>query len=332
MLVPKGIVCLISALQSLELTLQMPSSVWMAIERSAWRPTISYPPIRFVPFSGWAMTEGVETYPIQARHIPITTPARTIVDCFRYRNQIGLDIAMEGLRVGIRQRKCTADELWQHTKKARVWTVMRPYVETVVSMPSEHRNVGASVRAKLLNRSRNEKSDYQVLLTRYALERLLYRLSVSAHRERFILKGALPFVTWLPDSFRPTRDLDLLGFGSDSPEATAETFRGKCSTAVPDDGVIFDVAGLTAAPIREDIEYGGVRVRTQATIDGARVPIQVDTGSGDIITPEPVEIEYPALLDSPAPRLRAYPVETVIAEKFNAMVTLGLPTSASKRL
>ncbi len=132
-LVPKGIVCLISALQFHELTLQMPSSVWMAIERSAWRPTISYPPIRFVRFSGWAMTEGVETYPIQSRKVPITNPARTIVDCFRYRNKIGLDIAMEGLREGIRQRKCTADQLWQYAKKARVWTVMRPYVETVVS-------------------------------------------------------------------------------------------------------------------------------------------------------------------------------------------------------
>lgn len=197
-------------------------------------------------------------------------------------------------------------------------------------MPSEHPNGGASVRAKLLNRSRTEKSDYQILLTRYALERLLYRLSVSAHRERFILKGALLFVTWLPDPFRPTRDLDLLGFGSDSPETIAETFKAICSTTVPDDGVIFDVAGLTAAPIREDIEYGGVRVRTQATIDGARVPIQVDIGFGDIITPGPIEIEYPALLDSPAPRLRAYPVETVIAEKFNAMVTLGIANSRLK--
>jgi predicted transcriptional regulator of viral defense system len=132
-LVPKGIVCLISALQFHELTLQMPSAIWMAIERSAWRPTISYPPIRFVRFSGWAMTAGVEKYPIQSREVPITNPARTIVDCFRYRNKIGLDTAMEGLREGIRHRKCTPDELWRYAKKARIWTVMRPYVETVVS-------------------------------------------------------------------------------------------------------------------------------------------------------------------------------------------------------
>ncbi|QHN03419.1 transcriptional regulator [Granulicella sp. WH15] len=132
-LVPKGIVCLISALQFHELTLQMPSAVWMAIERTAWRPMISYPPIRFVRFSGWAMTEGVEMYLIQSREVPITNPARTIVDCFRYRNKIGIDVAIEGLREGIRHRKCTPDQLWQYAKKARVWTVMRPYVETVVS-------------------------------------------------------------------------------------------------------------------------------------------------------------------------------------------------------
>jgi predicted transcriptional regulator of viral defense system len=133
LLVPKGIACLISALQFHGLTLQMPSAVWMAIERTAWKPNISYPPIRFVRFSGWAMTEGVERYPIQSGRVRLTDPARTIVDCFRYRNKIGIDVAMEGLREGIRQRKCTPDQLWQYAKKARVWTVMRPYVETVVA-------------------------------------------------------------------------------------------------------------------------------------------------------------------------------------------------------
>ena len=197
-------------------------------------------------------------------------------------------------------------------------------------MPSEERNIGASVRAKLLKRSRAENSDYQVLLTRYALERLLYRLGVSQFREAFVLKGALLFVTWLPDPFRPTRDLDLLGFGSDDPDLMAETFKAICSTEVPDDGVAFDVDGLTALPIRKDVEYGGVRVRSQAVIDGARIPIQVDIGFGDIITPAAVEIDYPTLLDSPAPHLRVYPVETVIAEKLNAMVTLGIANSRLK--
>jgi predicted transcriptional regulator of viral defense system len=133
LLVPKGIVCLISALQFHALTLQMPSAVWMAIERTAWKPNISYPPVRFVRFSGWAMSEGVEGYRIESGKVRLTNPARTIVDCFRYRNKIGIDLAMEGLRQGIRQRKCTPDQLWQYAKKARVWTVMRPYVETVVA-------------------------------------------------------------------------------------------------------------------------------------------------------------------------------------------------------
>jgi predicted nucleotidyltransferase component of viral defense system len=197
-------------------------------------------------------------------------------------------------------------------------------------MPREVRNIGASVRDRLLSRSRAENADYQILLTRYALERLLYRLSVSEHRDRFILKGALLFVTWLPDPFRPTRDLDLLGYGANNPEALADTFKAICSNTVPDDGVTFDVDGLTAAPIREDLEYGGVRVQTRAVIDGARIPIQVDIGFGDIITPAPVEIDYPVLLDSPVPHLRAYPVETVVAEKFNAMVILGIANSRLK--
>lgn len=197
-------------------------------------------------------------------------------------------------------------------------------------MPREVRNVGASVRARLHARSRAENTDYQILLTRYALERLLYRLSVSEHRNRFVLKGALLFVTWIADPFRPTRDLDLLGYGANDPEALSETFKAICSTTVPDDGVIFDVDHLKSAPIREDLEYGGIRIQTHATIDGARLPIQVDIGFGDIITPGPIEIDYPALLDFPAPHLRAYPVETVIAEKFNAMVMLGIANSRLK--
>ncbi len=197
-------------------------------------------------------------------------------------------------------------------------------------MSREVRNVGASVRARLLMRARAERADYQILLTRYALERLLYRLSASNHRDRFVLKGAMLFVTWLHDPFRPTRDLDLLGYGANDPASIAETFKAICATDVPDDGVLFDVEGLTADPIREELEYGGVRAQTYAVIDGARIPIQIDIGFGDIITPGPVEISYPVLLDSPAPHLRAYPVETVVAEKFNAIVVLGIANSRLK--
>lgn len=192
------------------------------------------------------------------------------------------------------------------------------------------KNVGASVRARLLQRSRDERADFQILLTRYALERLLYRLSRSEHRNRFILKGAMLFVTWVDAPFRPTRDLDLLGYGENSPEAIRNAFRAICSQQVDDDGVVFDVEGVESAPIREDIEYGGVRVRTHATIDGARIPIQVDVGFGDAITPGPIEIEYPALLDAQPALVRAYPVETVIAEKFHVLATRGIANSRLK--
>ena len=113
-LVPKGVICLVSALQFHGLTLQMPSSVWMAIERTAWRPRIDYPPIRFVRFTGSALTEGVERHRIEGIEVAVTDPARTIVDCFRYRAKVGIDVAMEGLREGLRQRKATSDQLWRY--------------------------------------------------------------------------------------------------------------------------------------------------------------------------------------------------------------------------
>ena len=197
-------------------------------------------------------------------------------------------------------------------------------------MGHESRNIGASVRAKLLDRARGEKTDFQILLTRYALERLLYRLSVSDQRARFVLKGAMLFAIWQDDPFRPTRDLDLLGYGDPDPAMVAASIRSICSMAVPDDGVVFDVAGIEAAEIRGEAGYAGVRVRTSATIAGARLPIQIDVGFGDAVTPEAIEIEYPTLLEAPAPILRAYPPETVVAEKTEAIVSFGIANSRMK--
>lgn len=132
-LVPKGVVCLTSALQFHGLTLQMPSAVWMAIGRTAWRPTVTYPPVRFVRFGGRALTDGVEPHRIDDVTVRITDPARTVVDCFRYRNKIGLDTALEGLREGLRQKRSTPDQLWHHARVARAWSVMRPYVEAMAA-------------------------------------------------------------------------------------------------------------------------------------------------------------------------------------------------------
>lgn len=197
-------------------------------------------------------------------------------------------------------------------------------------MAGEVSNIGASVRARLLARARAEHQDFQILLTRYALERLLYRLSVSDKRDDFILKGAMLFAVWRDDPFRPTRDLDFLGRGDPAPSEIAASIRTICSTAVPEDGVVFDVDAIRATPIRDEAEYGGVRVKTHAVIAGARVPIQIDVGFGDAVTPSSIEIEYPALLDQPSPVLRAYPPETVVAEKTEAIVSLGIGNSRMK--
>ena len=197
-------------------------------------------------------------------------------------------------------------------------------------MKRDLRDVGASVRARLLEQARKEKSDFQLLLTRYVLERLLYRLSVSKYKDRFILKGALLLSVLMGDRYRPTRDLDLLGNGDTSPEALAKVFREICVEPVSDDGVIFRSDSLETTLIREDAEYGGIRIRIAATVASARIPVQVDIGCGDAITPAPVEIEYPVLLDLPVPHIRAYPVETIVAEKFEAMVSLGIANSRMK--
>ena len=132
-LVPKGIICLTSALQFHQLTLQMPSAVWVAIERSGWKPKVVYPPIRFVRMSGAALAEGIERHEIEGVSVPIFDPAKTIVDCFRYRNKVGLDTALEGLREGLRRRRCSPDQLWRYARSTRIWSVMRPYVEAMAS-------------------------------------------------------------------------------------------------------------------------------------------------------------------------------------------------------
>ena len=131
--VPRGVICLTSALQFHEITLQMPSAVWIAIDRTGWKPNVEYPPVRFVRFSGRTLAGGVKRHLIEGIEVPIYEPAKSIVDCFRYRNKIGLDIALEGLREGLRSGRVTPDQLWEFARTARVWSVMRPYVEAMVA-------------------------------------------------------------------------------------------------------------------------------------------------------------------------------------------------------
>jgi len=192
------------------------------------------------------------------------------------------------------------------------------------------RNVGASVRQRLLNLSRADGGpSFNSLLTRYVLERLLYRLTLTPHADRFVLKGAMLVTTWFADPHRQTRDVDLLGFGNPAPDAMLAVFQDACTIQL-DDGVNIDVAGLRVDLIREVLDYGGLRLRTTATVAGARVTIVVDIGFGDATEPGIEDVDLPVLLDQPAPHLKAYARETVIAEKFQAMIVLGLANTRYK--
>ena len=191
-------------------------------------------------------------------------------------------------------------------------------------------NRAASIRARLKNRSDAAKQDFNLTLTHYGLERLLYRLSVSKHAPNFLLKGALLFMLWYDVPQRPTRDADLLGFGPVDIDSVAKTFRDVCAIEV-DDGIVFDAGSVKATEIRKEAGYGGVRVELRATLDGARISLQVDIGFGDVVTPAPEVIAYPVLLDDlPAPSLKAYPKYTVVAEKFQALCALGMANSRMK--
>lgn len=193
------------------------------------------------------------------------------------------------------------------------------------------RNMGASVRARLQNIAQERHQTFQQVLTFYVLERLLYRLSQTKHRERFILKGAMLITKWFSDPLRPTQDLDLLGLGEADPDKMISIFKEICAFRF-DDAVVFDIAAVQIDRIREELEYGGLRIKTNATVDGARVRVVVDIGFGDATEPGLTEMDLPVLLDFPAPNLRAYARETVIAEKFQAMVALGRANSRMKDL
>jgi len=186
------------------------------------------------------------------------------------------------------------------------------------------KNLAASVHARLAQRRSKTGEDFNVLLVRFSLERLLYRLSRSAHREQFILKGAMLFALWEPTLHRVTRDLDLLGFGNPSRGRLTEIFCELCRQEVEADGVDFDATSVTAAEIRAQDEYAGIRVKLKARIGKAVIPLQVDVGFGDALSVTPEEITFPVLLEMDAPKLRAYPRETVVAEKLEALVELGM--------
>lgn len=180
-----------------------------------------------------------------------------------------------------------------------------------------------SVKDRLLSIARQEGRVFDVLLVRFALERLLYRLSISEHRDRFVLKGGMLVTVWVEDDNRVTRDADFLGHGDPDPERLAADFR-KIMAIESDDGLVFDLDALAATAIREEMEYGGTRLKTAAYLEKTRIPVTIDIGFGDAMADGNQRLDYPTLLDLPAPNVRAYPPATVIAEKFQAMVALGV--------
>jgi len=191
-------------------------------------------------------------------------------------------------------------------------------------------NRSASIRARLLNVAKAQGVDFNQVLVRFALERILYRLAQSQHAERFLLKGALLFTLWYDMPHRATRDVDLLGFGARELDAVAETFREIAAVTV-DDGMVFDPTSVTVEEIRKEAGYGGVRVVLSGEVARARCKTKIDVGFGDAVTPAPVDSVYPVLLDDlPAPRLRTYPTYTVIAEKLHAIALLGITNSRLK--
>lgn len=190
--------------------------------------------------------------------------------------------------------------------------------------------VATSVRQRLLNLSQARGVDYNALLIQYGIERFLFRLSKSRHSRRFVLKGAMLMRVWSEDIYRPTKDVDLLGFGDPSPAAVAAAVREIIAVAVPDDGLQFESASISTGLIREDQQYNGVRAKIEAMLGSARLRLQIDVGFGDSVVPEPQHAIFPTLLGPEGPTLLVYPVETVIAEKLEAIVNLGVANTRMK--
>jgi predicted nucleotidyltransferase component of viral defense system len=192
------------------------------------------------------------------------------------------------------------------------------------------KNVAASVRQKLLNKSKELSRPFNELLQYYGLERFLYRLSASSYQDKFVLKGALLFTVWRQSSIRSTIDIDLLGKVSNDPDDIVRVFKEICNAKVEDDGLQFEDTSVTAEQITLDADYQGVRAQLYGYLGTARIRVQVDIGFSDVITPGSEVSDYPTILDLPVPRLSCYNKETAIAEKLQAMVKLDILNSRMK--
>ncbi len=196
-------------------------------------------------------------------------------------------------------------------------------------MAKEIKDLTASVSQRLRNYAKEHGEDLQSVLVRYGAERFLYRLSKSEHKDRFLLKGAALFTVWFDQPHRPTKDIDLLGFGLSDITTIEKAIREICAIEY-NDGLEFLSDSVKGETIREDLAYQGIRVKLIALLGNIKIPLQIDIGTGDAVTPGPETAQYPALLDFPRPKLKVYPKETVVAEKFEAMVRFGMANGRMK--
>ena len=197
-------------------------------------------------------------------------------------------------------------------------------------MAGKIKNISISVHERLRNMARESSRPFNELLQHFAIERFIYRLSKSPYADRFILKGALMFLAWSGPASRPTMDIDLLGKIDNSIEKIEMVMKQACNMDVEEDGMIFHEHTVSAAKITEDAEYEGTRVRIKGNLGKARVSLQIDIGFGDVVVPDPGRVAYPVLLEFPPPELNGYTMESTIAEKYQAMVKLGILNSRMK--
>ena len=197
-------------------------------------------------------------------------------------------------------------------------------------MAGKPTDIAASVHQRLLNKAKESSRPFNEILQHFAIERFIYRLSKSPHANRFVLKGALMFSAWTGSMSRPTMDIDFLGKIENSIDSVVAVFKDACETEVENDGIVFHKDAVTATRITEDADYKGVRILLRGNLSSMRLFIQIDIGFGDVIIPKPHRVKYPVLLDFPPPELDGYSMESTVAEKFQAMVKLGLLNSRMK--
>jgi hypothetical protein len=197
-------------------------------------------------------------------------------------------------------------------------------------MKKDIKNIEASVRALLQNKAKETNRPFAEVLQYYGMERFLYRFSCSEYVDKFILKGALMFTVWQVPQRRTTLDIDFSSTYGNQIATIEKVIRDVCKVSVAPDGLIFDSQIIKGQKIKEDADYEGVRVKFRGFLERARIPMQIDVGFGDVIYPKPKTINYPVILDFPKPRLKGYPAESVVSEKFEAMVKIGLLNSRMK--